>query len=404
MVITVMIRRAALFLLAVCLASSVAANTYPGIEKSQVVKLDVRTIENNANSSTPFALDLGETQVKVVLSPAPVWPKEGVTVIEVGKDGGVQQRIVQGNITYAGQVVGEDPEESEARLTRSGGVLDGYVSSVTGQWFIEPLTRFDPKAGPDQYLVYATRDLKFAVDYGDDGVKADQVTGWEPPHPPHRLVIPVVMVADKEYIDSNPADFIARQTSLINDVNGIYRHQIGRTFEIVAVVADFQNRILTTSNASDLKKQLKCVVHIGGGLGPCPPDVNGLQGLMNLNAFFAHLTTGKDLFGSSDLTYGIADQNGRFGLSQQSGAVRLRAQNKMIAAHEIGHNFGGIHCAADLVCRDGHCGYTIMNKTYSDSSQPWFSDALHPPTTPCPPNGLNNRKNIRDFMTELQFF
>ena len=46
------------------------------------------------------------------------------------------------------RVVGEDAEESEVRFTISDGVLDGYVLSKTGWWFVEPLRRFDPKAGP----------------------------------------------------------------------------------------------------------------------------------------------------------------------------------------------------------------------------------------------------------------
>jgi hypothetical protein len=398
-------RRAAGTFLAICIAASVAADSYhPHIAKSRVVSLDVRTIESHANSGKPFELNLGETRLEVVLSPAPVSPKEGLTVIEIAEDGSMKKRIVQSNITYAGEVVGEDPEESEARFTIDGDVLDGYVSSTTGWWFLEPLARFDPKAGPAQYLVYATHELDFAVEYGHDGVKIDEVKDWtETPTGPQRLVIPVVMVADREYIGNDSTlNFIARQQALIHNINGIYRHQIGRTFEIVTVVADFSNRVLTSSNAGTLKTQLQCVVDSAGtGGAPCQP---GIGGLMNLNGFIAHLTTAKNLTGSSDWTYGIADQNGRYGLSQQGRPVGLTAQNTMIAAHEIGHNFGGLHCAADYQCRNGVCGYTIMRGTYSSASKPWFSDALHLPQTPCPPNGLNNRKNIRDFMTEVQFF
>jgi hypothetical protein len=288
--------------------------------------------------------------------------------------------------------VGEDPDESEARFTIAGGVLDGYVMSSTGWWFIEPLVRFDPKAGPDQYLVYATRDLDFAIDYGDDGVKTDEVTGWAPPPGTHNLEIPVVMVADREYVFNNPGPVPDRQAALINRVNGIYGHQTGRTFKIVAVVLDLYNSTLKSTNAYTLYTQLKCLIK--GQPAPCTPGFE-VGGLDSLNAWFAHLTTGKVLSNGTD-RYGLAEENGRFGLSQQSGSVSLSAQNTMIATHVIGHNFGGRYYAADYICRNGVCGHTIMWHEYSAGSLPYFSDGLHA--------GKDNRTNIRNFMAAHGFF
>jgi len=394
--VRIVIRLVALVLLSVCLASSVAADDYhPDIVKSQVVRLDVKSIEANANSGKPIDLVLGDTKLTVVLAPAPVWPKEGLTVIEVAEDGSTKKSIVKAaNITYAGDVVGEDPDESEARFTISGGVLDGYVSSAAGWWFIEPLTRFDPKAGSDQYLVYATRDLDFpAVDYGDDGVKTDEVTGWAPPPGDHNLEIPVVMVADREYVFINPGPVPDRQAALINKVNGIYGHQTGRTFKIVAVILDLYNSTLKSLNAYTLNTQLKCLIK--GQPAGCTPGFE-YNNLDNLNAWFAHLTTGKVLSGGTDFRYGVADENGRFGLSQQSGRVSLSAQNTMVASHMIGHNFGGRHYAADHICQNGNCGYTLMWPQYYASNLAYFSDGLHA--------GKDNRTNIRNFMAAHGFF
>jgi hypothetical protein len=119
-------RRVVWTLFAIVLASSAAADSYhPHIVKSQVVSLDVAAIERYAQSGTPFELNLGETSLKIALSPEPVWPKEGLTVIEVAEDGAVKQRVVNGNITYAGAVVGEDPEVSEARFGIAHGVWTG---------------------------------------------------------------------------------------------------------------------------------------------------------------------------------------------------------------------------------------------------------------------------------------
>ena len=395
MVNRVMIR-AALVVLSVCLASSAAADAYhPDIVKSQVVKLDAKSIEANANSGKPIDFVFDDTKLTVVLSPAPVWPKEGLTVIEVAEDGSTKKSIVKAaNITYAGDVVGEDPDESEARFTISGGVVDGYVMSSTGWWFIEPLTRFDPKAGSDQYLVYATRDLDFpAVDYGDDGVKADEVTGWAPPQPSPNLEIPVVMVADREYVFIDPSPVIDRQASLINRVNGIYGHQTGRTFKIVMSSIDLYNGTLKSSNAYALNMQLKCFIK--GQPANCTPG-SEYGSLNSMNVWFAHLTTGKVLTSGTDFRYGIGDEDGRFGLSQQSARVSLSAQNTMVASHEIGHNFGGRHYAADHICLNGNCGYTLMWPQYYASNLAYFSDGLHA--------GKDNRTNIRNFMAAHGFF
>ncbi|MCU1349130.1 MAG: hypothetical protein JWO56_2160, partial [Acidobacteria bacterium] len=99
---------------------------------------------------------------------------------------------------------------------------------------------------------------------------------------------------------------------------------------------------------------------------------------------------------SPDGRYGYTEQNGRFGLSQQGGSVSLSAQNTMVATHEIGHNFGGLHYAADYTCLNGHCGHTIMWQQYSAGNLPYFSDGLHA--------GKDNRTNIRNFMTAHGFF
>src|SRR5688572_13605688 len=285
MVHIVLIRRAVWSLL-FCITSTLAADSYhPHIMKSEVVSLDAKAIEGNANSGMPFELVLGGNALNVILSPEPVWSEDGLTVLDVDRDS-VTKRTVQDNITYAGEVVGEDPEESEARFTISNGALEGYVMSDTGWWFIEPLSRFDPKAGAEQYLVYATRDLDFAVEYPDD-VTVDEV--YDPPtfEPGEDPRIPVVMVADHPYATySGSSPYEARHATLINMINGIYNGQTGRQFRIVVSIADFGNSFLTPTNGPALLTRLKLFIDFAGGGGT---DLNGpgLRGLMNLHAYFA---------------------------------------------------------------------------------------------------------------------
>jgi len=141
MIVISLFRRAAWALLAIGLAGSAAADSYhPHILKSQVVTLDANAIERHAQSGTPFDLVLGDVHFPLVLSPAPLFPKGGLPILEVGK-GGVTKRIVESEITYAGDVVGEDPKSTEARFAISRGVLDGYVLSGAG-WYCTKATSF----------------------------------------------------------------------------------------------------------------------------------------------------------------------------------------------------------------------------------------------------------------------
>jgi hypothetical protein len=381
-------------LLAFCFASAVFADSRdPVVLKSQVVSLDVPAIERDANAGTPFALTFGGTRLNVALSPAPLWPKEGLQVLEIGKDGQVKERIVQGNITYAGDVIGEDPAVSEARFTIAHGVLEGYVLSSTGWWFIEPLSQSDPKAGPGDYLVYASRDLDVAVDYGDDEVKANGALD-EVSQDPNDPRIRVAMVADLLYVSlsGQPFGWIERQAGLLNKVNGIYRDQVHREFRMPVVVADFGGTSLTSTDPGTLLIQLETVVrHV-------------LQ-IPGLTADIAHLTTAKNLDGDIG---GISETRGHIGLSQQvlvtasAGSARTQSfLNTLRAAHEIGHNFDGRHEFADewcvthfVICLDHE--RTIMWPSVYPDTNARFSDGTRNPLH-------NNRQRIDAEMTRRHF-
>lgn len=396
----VLIRRAVWTLL-FCITSTLVADSYhPHILKSEVVVLDAKAIEADANSGTPFELVLGGNALKVVLAPEPVWPKEGLPVAEIVKDGAASERIVQGNITYAGEVEGEDPEESEARFTIAGGVLDGYVLSSTGWWFIEPLSRFDPRAGSAEYLVYATRDLDYVLEYGDDGVHLDEV--WAPPSPRRDSRIGLVLVADESYmcLRGDGLTVHERHTTLLNQINGIYKREVGREFKLAKSVS-YSGSALPSSNAYQLINEFSSFV--------------GAQQTLAGNEYdIAQLTTARNL---NDDVLGIADPGGAISISHQ-GVVRIATagttqwvqarmlsyQNMMVAAHEIGHNFGGKHELADKWCVwDTFLGCldyerTIMWEKHYPDNNARFSDGTRAPLY------KNNKKIIREQMMNRYAF
>jgi hypothetical protein len=326
-----LIRRAVWTLLVICLASSAGANSYPpNIEASQVVTLDVAAIERSAQSGTPFELVFGDTRLNVVLTPAPVFPEEGLTIVEILKDGSTRETVVPGNFTYAGEVLGGDPAETEVRFTIADGVLEGYVSAKDW-WFFEPLARYDPKAASNQYLVYTPRETTFAAEHADGDTSSPGEAVDSPFINDGR--IPMCMVADLQFLSQSGGSFqrvMQRQATVINGVNGIYKRQFGRVFRVPLVLLD-SGGTLTSTDPATLLEQLKVFA--------------GRKRLAKFGCGMAHLTTGKNINGE---VMGRAELPGHRSFSQQSTTLDL--QNTLVAAHEIAHNFNSTHADAVQLC------------------------------------------------------
>ncbi len=349
-------------LVLVCLAASVAADSYhPNIPNAQVVTLDGAAIERWANSGTPFALTFGKTRLNVVLTPAPVFPKEGVTFIQFGKDGSEKVTVVPGNFTYKGEILGEDPRTTEVRLTIADGVVEGYVLTKADWWFIEPLARFDPKAASDQYLVYVSRETSVSVNLGDADVN-DEVFDY----PIKDDKIPLAMVADLEFFRQSGSSFqrvIQRHATLINAVNGIYDMQFGREFRIPMVALDLGDLVAT--HVIDLMGQFKLYM---------TP-----QRLERMHSLIGHLTTGKDLDFNS---VGLGVQRGDRSISKQS--TEFAFPNTIFAARYIGRNFEAIAAEAEVrkVCIGGQCAVferTLDGEVFDEHTVARFSDGREGP-------------------------
>lgn len=399
-----LIRRAATLLLLFCLASPVMADSpHPHIAKSQVIKLDVAAIERNAKSKTPIELVFGDTRLTVTLAPSGLWPKEGLTILEFDR-GVMTSRTVTDDPTYAGEVVGEDPAESEARFTIARGVLQGYVLSRSGWWFVEPLARFDPKASRDQYLVYATHDLDFALHFGGDTAMADTV--YEP-RPTVDKRPTMMMVADRLYVDRNGPWFHEDQAALLNAVNGIYKDQIGQEFRMTLSIADFGGDWLTSRCATLLLQQLEEFIRFAGACDPLNTSCNGLTGLGAADANLVHLTTAKHL---EDDIGGIAYPDHFLSVSQQQvvptgdgGSIdSIDWQDQIRAAHEIGHNLNGSHEEAERWCVEfssfgcRRTAETIMYETVWPTNTGRFSDGSRH-------NWRNNREDILETMIDRRW-
>lgn len=140
----------------------------------------------------------------------------------------------------------------------------------------------------------------------------------------------VSAIADYEHYQYAGSSEAARSriAAIFNDVDGIYSAQVGIQIELAGAITVFQDPTdpFTTSDATALLDEL----------GEYRRSQSSLSG-----TGVTHLVTGRDLTGS---TVGIAYLAtlclSRYGASLSQGTDSLVA---LIAAHEIGHNFGAPH-------------------------------------------------------------
>ena len=370
---------------------------HPDILRSSRVRLDTGAIASSAGAGIPFELQLGRERVVIAVTPANPW-EAGVRAVAIDGDRPSDVEVGE-TVQFAGQVEGS--EASEVRLTITPEHVSGYVLKGRDWWFIEPLRKFDATATPADHLVYRTKDLHFRREFGQDALPVKE-RGEGGVDPPHRVnpIVGIALVADREYEAQANVTSLAwhqQQASLINQVNGIFRARVGSEFRVRWFILDRRTTSLNTTNAEDLLDQIENPIQLVIG------NIRDLAVRQSSGVEVAHLTTGKNLDGN---TLGIAWRPGVYGLSQNQlfwlggggglfgGGPNLAYQNMMVATHELGHNFNGIHEQADkwcvahfLWCWDYE--RSIMWPTFYDDNQSVFSDGSRD-------SGHNNRQRIID--------
>lgn len=369
---------------------------HPHLLRSHRQRLDLQAISASARAGLPFSLQLGPRSVQVQVQPTATAAAEQVVV---DAEGQLDRNSGGEPATYAGQVSGID--DSEVRLSITADQVSGYVALPDEWWFIEPLRKFAPAAEVAEHITYRTSDLRFRMEFGDDALPVKE-RGEGGSDPPHRVnpTIGVVMLADRQYEQQAQISGLSwhrQQAGLVNQLNGLYA-RIGVELQIRMFILDRRTTSLTATFAEDLIDQMENPIQLVIG------DMRQLTVRQSSNAEIAHLVTGKNLDGN---TLGVAWRPGVYGLSQQQlfwigggggfgGGPNLAFQNMMIAAHEIGHNFNGLHEQADEWC---HAHFiwcwdyrrSIMWRTFYDDNQPIFSDGSRA-------SGRNNRRRLLDNM------
>jgi len=140
----------------------------------------------------------------------------------------------------------------------------------------------------------------------------------------------VSAIADYEFFQYAGSAEAARSriATVFNDVDGIYSAQVGIQIELAGTITVFQDPAdpFTSPDPSTLLDEL----------GEHRRSQSSLSG-----TGVTHLLTGRDLSGSTvGIAYISALCLSRYGASLSQGTASLVA---LIAAHEIGHNFGAPH-------------------------------------------------------------
>ncbi|HYG80897.1 MAG TPA: M12 family metallo-peptidase, partial [Pyrinomonadaceae bacterium] len=288
---------------------------------------------------------------------------------------GVKRRVEMGAVrTYKGRVLGSGG--MAARFTIDEESLEGLILTRDELYYVEPARRYLPSAARTEFLFYKASDVietdpascaadslhgkvaAAAGQLGEDSPTASAaVTGGGPQ--PLALATPLeaelATEADFEYVNAlgGSAAANAEILSIMNQVEGIYQRDIGLSFRITnqhtwATSADPYAATDAVALLNELTKYWNA-------------------NFTNVQRDVVHMWTGKNVtyngdariagvaWGGGSTGGGVVCKNGgasSYGLSER----RTETPNKFVLpAHELGHNFDGVH--TDGVAG---CGSTVM--------------------------------------------
>ena len=279
-------------------------------------------------------------------------------VVQVTHAGGVVERLDPGPVTtYRGTVDGMP--DAEARFTIDEDGVEGVILTDDAWWFVEPETAdLAKQGGRGSHVVYSNDDVlpqaggmcgtTQAHELGNEIERlggGDKTQGGLPPLPPR-----TELATEADYDYFRVLDGVQKANneiaSIINQVDGVYQKQLGVSFEIV-----YQNVWDTRDDPYDSTD--------------AGQRLNEFRSYWNSNRAgvrrdLAHFWTGTPIDGN---VLGVAyvgvicsASSASYGLSAYLG----NAPGKFIlSAHEIGHNFGGLHPDQQSPPRT-ECDNTIM--------------------------------------------
>lgn len=297
-----------------------------------------------------------------------------------GEDG-VRRQIHPGPVTTFRGTAQVGQEIVRGSFTIADNRFEGVVFTPEDWHFIEPLQRFLPTAGNNQFVVYKQSDIKpgqgwrcgvphrlqYVRDRLGPGVASNDTTTT--------YIVEIATEADYEYVQYWGSAESANQEirGILNQVEGVYQPEVKLTLEVVFQHAwSSSNDPYTTIDASKFLDEFREYWNADF------LDAEGYD--------LAHLWTGKERLTSEndigeEITLGgfaqiaavCRNRHGYNGYGAYGLSKRYAYSNDklIITAHEIGHNFSAGH-PDELESPVSSCADTIMQSRFNHYTRASF--------------------------------
>ena len=273
-------------------------------------------------------------------------------------------RIPGGVAIYQGSLVGEDA--SWVRLVIADGQPRGLIWD--GRELLAIEAPGDSQIASDSPVIYRLADslvvpdsMSCGTEHGQSGGEAFAKIVGElgttlAAGPGATAEVTVGMIGDFEFSNSFGANATTAILARINNVDGIFSEQLGiqLTVSTVEIFTDSADPFTDQTDAGDLLDE------VGDYRAATPAQTA---------SSLTHMYTGKNLDGS---TVGVAFLGAvcstRFGVGL-SEARRGTTTDSLIAAHEIGHNFGAPHDGESGSACESETGTFLMAPSINGSDE-----------------------------------
>jgi hypothetical protein len=254
--------------------------------------------------------------------------------------------------TFKGKVAGDG--FSEVRLTLDGAKIEGYFSTGTDRFFVEPARKYSDAAGADDLVVYRAED---AVDPMTFECRSELIKQMErgndiaeaslPEEAGSLRAVELSTDADFEYVTTlgGASQANAEILSILNMVEPVYESQLGITFSIGLQHTWTTADPFTGANDDAFVRNLAAWWEQNFPRAQNPRDAMHLftADADKLGRGFAFISV---ICRVPSLAYGF------------SGYVDFPAGEFLLTAHELGHNFGANHVSA---ANGADCANSLMS-------------------------------------------
>lgn len=333
------------------------------VRRHERLTLDPGAAARRVRANGRLSIATGEHRFEVALQPNDM--RSADYRAEETDEYGVRREVASAPVrTYKGTVGGR--ADAQARFTVDDRTVEGAIITPGERYYVEPLRKYEPGAAATDFVLYKKSDviadpaescgvtLDEEVGKAADGISAQVARALTAEAAAATWTqAEIATEADYEYVTALGGSAAAANADILgimNQVEGVYEMEMGITFKVVYQHAWAAKGTGYPYSATAVGSQVleEFTNHWNASFKGVTRDL-------------AHLWTGKDLVdsGNNPGLIGIAwlgsvcaNPARAYGVSQRMTSV---VQKHILAAHEIGHNFGAYHSDSKA-----GCGNTIM--------------------------------------------